>query len=291
MDFDVWIRNFIDDCTQVQNRDLNALHASGLIAASAAIDPDFLVASLDELRGNLEFNWRYGGAVIHGDDEAPPDRFFLENCGTVANLLSKLMMPRFHISYDTRVQQRMGQCTREPNEMQWMLHARSRHKHHLLRVDSRPLGHAYVLYLPPAGNGGGNYRYYLYQANQAEAFPMFDLGMWLNAGRSRIQGDPVEHVKNLKRLDGFIFTVTRDWMVDTFTPLDRTQVRIGGGGWYTDPSDQVRRRLPNGETPLGSRGHTFTLVAIDEHDFRAKLRRMYGAANVAFQPDRFPAVG
>lgn len=290
MDYDFWIRNLVHDCTQAQNKDLNALHAAGLIAASAAMDPDFQIDSLDALWDNLVMSWRYGGEVMHLDDEAPPDRFFLENCGTVASWLSKLMMPRFHVSYDTRVQEQMGQNTREPDMMQLILRARSRHKHHILRVDSSPLGHAYVLYLPPEGNGGGNYHYYLYQANQAIAFPMFHLGAWLGAGRSRIQGDPVEHVKNLKRLDGFIFTETRNWVVDTFTPLDRGQVRIGAGGWYTDPSDGVRRRLPNGETPVGSRGHTFTLAAIDENDFRAKLRRMYGAANVAFQFDRFPAV-
>lgn len=289
MDFDTWIRNLLDDCTQAQNRDLNTLHAAGLIAASSAMDPDYQVAGLDELRQNLEFNWRYGGAEIRGDDEVPPAVFLLENCGTVANWLSKLMMPRFHISYDTRVQQRMGRNTRDPAQMQLLLQARSRDAHHVLRVDSSPLGHSYVLYLPPAGNGGA-YHYYLYQANQAVAFPMFDLGAWLRAGRSRVQGDPVDHVKNLKRLDGFIFTATRDWLIDTFTPLTQREMELGAGGWYTDPSDGVRRRLPNGQTPFGARGHKFTLAVIDENDVRAKIRRMYGAGNVAYQPARFPAV-
>jgi hypothetical protein len=51
----------------------------------------------------------------------------------------------------------------------------------------------------------------------------------------------------------------------------------------------VRRRLPNGETPQDRRGHKLTLAVIDENDFRAKVRRMYGAGNVAYQANRFPA--
>ncbi len=289
MDFDVWIRNLIHDCTQPKNSKLNLLHTASLIAASADKDPDFQVKDLEELRASVEMNWRYGGEQIRGDSEAPPDIFHLENCGALANWLTKLLMSRFHVEFAKRKQDKLGKNTQEYNEILWMLDSRSSKHHHLLRIDSSPLGHSYVLYLPP-GKNEADYHYYLYQANQAVAFPMFGLQDWLKTGRSRIQGDPREHIKNLRRLDGFIFTQCRDWVIDTFTPLDRSTLKVSAGGWYVDPADQVRRQLPNGEMPLSQRGHKFTLAPIEESVFREKLRTMYADTQTQFVADRFPQV-
>ncbi|RKG98969.1 hypothetical protein D7V97_32285 [Corallococcus sp. CA053C] len=282
MDLDTWVRGLVADCSRKEPRfkQLNALYALGLTPTLATAE-----GAPEDPRGSLDEMWPFSCP----DYENPlpiPDIYLPQTCGQLANWLCGMMLKSFETDLSKRKELAPTSVMSDFELVKFRLQSRSEQHHYLLRVDSKPLGHDYVFYLPP-GKMDGNYVYYHYQNNCNVAMPFLTLNEWMASNRSRKRGNPCEHIDRLREIRWFIGQSQREWIFQTFTLLDTAAVRTFAGGQYLDSISNKRRTLKMGGVDYKDQGQDFTMARIDPETFRKNLRELYTLAEVGAEAARF----
>ncbi|CAM3214514.1 hypothetical protein G4177_26845 [Corallococcus sp. ZKHCc1 1396] len=282
MDLDTWVRGLVADCSRKEPRfkQLNAWYAIGLPPALAKAE-----GAPENPRQELDDMWPFSCP----DYENPlptPDIYLPQTCGQLANWLCGMMLKSFETDMSKQKQVTPSSIMSDFELVKFRLQSRSERHHHLLRVDSKPLGHSYVLYLPP-GKTNGDYVYHHYQNNCNEAMPFLTLNEWLASPRSRKRGDPCEHINKLREIRWFIGLSQREWIFQTFTLLDTAKVRTFASGKYHDPLGDKPRTLKMGGVDHSTQGQDFMLFRLDPRDFHKNLVDFYGMSGVGAEAARF----
>ncbi|QSQ17080.1 hypothetical protein [Myxococcus landrumensis] len=277
---DTWVRKLVADSSRREERfkQLNALYALGLTPALAKAD-----SAPENPRQSLDDMWPY--SCEDPDNPEPVPAIYLpQTCGQLANWLCGMMLQSFETDISAQRQAAPASVMSDFELVKFKLQTRSKAHHYLLRVDSQPLGHSYVLYLPPEGTNG-NSHYYLYQNNCNVAMPFLTLNEWLESPRATKQGDPCQHLDKLREIRWFIGLSQREWIFQTFTLLDTSAVRTFSGGKYIGALDDEPRTLKMGGVDYKRQGQDFRLFRLDPKDFHANLKELYKLSGVGDTAD------
>ncbi|MCY1039730.1 hypothetical protein OV208_00240 [Corallococcus sp. bb12-1] len=282
MDLDAWIRQLVADCSSREPRfkKLNAWYAIGLPPARATAD-----GAPEDPRQELDEMWPYSCPDFEHPLPFPPI-YLPQTCGQLANWLCGMLLKSFETDLSEQRKKAPSSIMSDFELVKFRLQSRSEQHHYLLRVDSKPLGHSYVLYLPP-GKMDGNYVYHHYQNNCNEAMPFLTLNEWLASPRSRKRGNPCDHIDRLREIRSFIGLSQREWIFQTFTLLDTSTVRTFAGGKYNDPLGDKQRTLKMGGVDYTVQGQDFMLFRLDPRDFHKNLVDFYTLSGVSRDAARF----